>query len=90
LLLTSRKFSIDPCVACATATSPGTPHPPPDPQAEPSTGLEIALATSPPISKKLPPVDAVPIRKKRVSVCAPASEGIARKSKLAQTKPRQQ
>jgi hypothetical protein len=45
---------------------------------------------TPPISKKLPPVEAVPIRKKRGSVCAHAPEGKAKKSKLAQARPRQQ
>jgi hypothetical protein len=89
LLLIRRRFSIDPCVACATATRPSTPQPPPDAQAEPCTGLEIAAATTPPISKKLPPVAAAPIRKKRVSTWAPTLETSATKSKLAQAKLRQ-
>lgn len=43
----------------------------------------------PPTSKKLPPVDAAPIRKKSVSVCAHAPKQTT-KSKLAQANPRQQ
>jgi hypothetical protein len=55
----------------------------------------MAPATIPPISKKLPPVAAVPIRKKRVSgpVAATARAAMQTaiiKSKLAQAKPRQQ
>src|SRR5579885_2952280 len=81
-------FSSEPCVACATATRPGTPQPPPWPQRGACPGLEIALAMTPPISKKLPPVAAVPMRKKRVSWAAAAAPSAA-KSKLAQTMPRQ-
>src|SRR5713226_2517914 len=84
-----RRFSIEPGVAWATATSPRTPQLPPRPQAGPPAGLEIALATRPPISKKLPPVAAVPIRKKRGSCASAAAPTDAPKSKLAQTRPRQ-
>src|SRR6516164_11152651 len=68
---TIRRFSTDPCVASATATSPGTPQLPPSSQGSESAGFEIALARTPPISKKLPAVAAAPMRKNRVS-CAPA------------------
>jgi hypothetical protein len=55
----------------------------------------MAPATMPPISKKLPPVAAVPIRKKRASGAVAAIARAAMhtaiiKSKLAQAKPRQQ
>jgi hypothetical protein len=62
-----RRFSTEPCVACATATNPGTPQLPPSSQGSESAGLEIALASTPPISKKLPAVAAAPMRKKWVS-----------------------
>src|SRR5438067_8427181 len=89
-----RRFSIEPGVACATATRPGTPQLPPRPQGGAPVGPEIAPATTPPISKKLPPVAAVPIRKKRVSgavaarATAVTNKAVA-KSKLAQEMPRQ-
>jgi hypothetical protein len=49
----------------------------------------MALAMMPPISKKLPAVAAVPMRKKRASSAATVTEHKTAKSKLAQTKPRQ-
>jgi hypothetical protein len=49
----------------------------------------MALAMMPPISKKLPAVAAVPMRKKRASSAAAVTEHKTAKSKLAQTKPRQ-
>src|SRR5690348_11744793 len=49
----------------------------------------MALAMMPPISKKLPAVAAVPIRKKRASSAAVVLSSAA-KTKLAQTMPRQQ
>src|SRR6516162_2973326 len=64
---TMRRFSTEPCVASATATSPGTPQLPPSSQGSESAGLEMALASTPPISKKLPAVAAAPIRKNRAS-----------------------
>ena len=70
---------------------------PPCPQGGPPAGPEIAPATTPPISKKLPPVAAVPIRKKRVSgvvlvaaIATAVTNKAAIKSKLAQVMPRQQ
>ena len=55
----------------------------------------MAPATTPPISKKLPPVAAVPMRKKRGSDPFAAKHAAAMqtaiiKSKLAQVMPRQQ
>jgi hypothetical protein len=44
---------------------------------------------TPPISKKLPAVAAVPMRKKRASSAAMMPDARAAKNKLAQTKPRQ-
>src|SRR5215472_3123959 len=64
-----RKFSTEPCVAWVTATSPGTPQLPPCSQGGEPSGFEIALAITPPISKKVPEVAAAPMRKNRVS-CA--------------------
>src|SRR5215472_5908895 len=64
-----RKFSTEPCVAWVTATSPGTPQLPPCSQGGAPSGFEIALAITPPISKKVPEVAAAPMRKNRVS-CA--------------------
>src|ERR1700739_3892059 len=58
-----RRFSTEPCVACATATKSGTPQLPPRSQGCEPAGFEIALAITPPISKKVPEVDAAPIRK---------------------------
>ncbi len=55
----------------------------------PSAGLEIALATRPPTSKKLPPVAAVPMRKNRGSWASAAAHSDVAKNKLAQTSPRQ-
>ena len=60
---TMRRFSTEPCVACVTATRPGTPQLPPCSQGNEPAGFEIALAITPPISKKVPEVDAAPIRK---------------------------
>src|SRR6516165_1242914 len=68
---TMRRFSTEPCVASATATNPGTPQLPPSSQGSESAGLEMALASTPPISKKLPAVAAAPMRKNRTS-CASA------------------
>src|SRR6266446_1060172 len=84
-----RRFSIEPGVAWATATRPRTPQLPPRRQSGPSVGLEIALATRPPISKKLPPVAAVPIRKNRGSWASATAPSNVAKNKLAQTRPRQ-
>src|SRR5215472_8194653 len=64
-----RKFSTEPCVAWVTATSPGTPQLPPCSQGGEPSGFEIALAMTPPISKKVPEVAAAPMRKNWVS-CA--------------------
>src|SRR5690242_9543104 len=58
-----RRFSTEPCVACATATRPGTPQLPPCSHGGEPGGLEMALAISPPTSKKVPEVAAAPIRK---------------------------
>src|SRR6516165_2262034 len=71
------KICTEPSVACATAISPGTPQLPPSSQGGESTGLEIALASTPPISKKLPAVAAAPIRKKFASSALP---GIVRQT----------
>src|SRR4051794_1937520 len=60
---TIRRFSTEPCVACVTATRPGTPQLPPCSHGGEPAGFEIALAITPPISKKVPEVDAAPIRK---------------------------
>src|SRR5690349_9388984 len=89
-----RRFSIDPGVACAIATSPRTPQLPPCPQGGPPCGLEIALATTAPILKKLPPVAAVPIRKKRGSDPFAARHAVAMyratmKAPLTRATPRQ-
>jgi hypothetical protein len=84
-----RRLSIEPWVVWATATSPGTPQLPGLAQVGVPGGLEIALATMPPISKKLPAVAAVPMRKKRASSAATALPSSAAKTKLAQTKLRQ-
>src|SRR5215469_10568219 len=64
-----RKFSTEPRVACVTATSPATPQLPPRSQDGVPSGFEMALAITPPISKKVPEVAAAPMRKNRVS-CA--------------------
>src|SRR6266404_525037 len=61
--VTIRRFSTEPCVACVTATRPGTPQLPPCSHGGEPAGFEIALAITPPISKKVPEVDAAPIRK---------------------------
>src|SRR6516162_4514939 len=79
---TMRRLSTEPCVASATATSPGTPQLPPSSQGSESAGLEIAPASTPPISKKLPAVAAAPMRKKRGS-CAPA--GVVRHNRRTMT-----
>src|SRR5438270_12411839 len=60
---TIRRFSTEPCVACVTATRPGTPQLPPCSHGGEPAGCEIALAITPPISKKVHEVDAAPIRK---------------------------
>src|SRR5580692_2820512 len=60
---TIRRFSTEPCVACVTAMRPGTPQLPPCSQGGEPAGFEIALAITPPISKKVPEVAAAPIRK---------------------------
>src|SRR5271169_2878260 len=67
---TKRRFSTEPWVACVTATRPGTPQLPPCSQGGEPAGFEIALAITPPISKKVPEVDAAPMRK-NCSSCAP-------------------
>src|SRR5271166_1113462 len=64
-----RRFSTEPCVACATATRSGTPQLPPRSHGCEPTGFEIALAITPPISKKVPEVAAAPMRKNFAS-CA--------------------
>src|ERR1700760_4414062 len=66
---TIRRFSTEPCVACVTATRPGTPQLPPCSQGGEPAGFEIALAITPPISKKVPDVAAAPMRKNCAS-CA--------------------
>src|SRR5689334_25433318 len=66
---TMRRFSTEPCVACVTATNPGTPQLPPCSQGGEPAGFEIAPAITPPISKKVPEVAAAPMRKNWVS-CA--------------------
>src|SRR5437870_4520077 len=53
----------DPCVAGVTATRPGTPQLPPCSQGDEPTGFDMALAITPPISKKVPDVAAAPMRK---------------------------
>src|ERR1700730_231491 len=60
---TIRRFSTEPCVACVTATRPGTPQLPPCSQGGEPAGFEIAPAITPPISKNVPEVAAAPIRK---------------------------
>src|SRR5437899_1921653 len=60
---TIRRFSTEPCVACVTATRPGTPQLPPCSHGGEPVGFEIALAITPPISKKVPEVAAAPMRK---------------------------
>src|SRR5437016_623887 len=60
---TIRRFSTEPCVACVTATRPGTPQLPPCSQGDEPTGFDMALAITPPISKKVPDVAAAPMRK---------------------------
>src|SRR5205085_8847575 len=67
-----------------------TPQLPACSQGGASSGLEIALAITPPISKKLPPVAAVPILKYRVSSARAAAASRPAKSKLAQRRLRQQ
>src|SRR5271163_1626742 len=67
---TIRRLSTEPCVACVTATRPGTPQLPPCSQGGEPAGFEIALAITPPISKKVPEVAAAPMRK-NCSSCAP-------------------
>src|SRR5690348_2630223 len=62
-----RKFSTEPWVACVTATSPGTPQLPPWSHGGEPADFEIALAITPPISKKVPEVAAAPMRKNRAS-----------------------
>src|SRR6516162_4201779 len=66
-----RRFSTEPCVACVTATRPGTPQLPPCSQGGEPAGFEIALAITAPISKKVPEVAAAPMRKNCPS-CAPS------------------
>src|SRR5207245_7733585 len=68
-----RRLSTDPFVAWATATRPGTPQLPPCAHGGESAGLEIALAITPPISKKLPAVAAAPMRKKGISCAVPGA-----------------
>src|SRR5260370_28323754 len=60
---TIRRFSTEPCVACVTATRPGTPQLPPCSQGGEPAGFEIALAMTAPSSNKVPEVAAAPIRK---------------------------
>src|SRR5438105_14085635 len=62
-----RRFSTEPCVAWVTATRPGTPQLPPCSHGGEPADFEIALAITPPISKKVPEVAAAPIRKNRIS-----------------------
>src|SRR6516162_5495310 len=64
-----RRFSTDPWVAWVTATRPGTPQLPPWPHGGEPAGFEIALAITPPISKKVPEVAAAAMRKNCAS-CA--------------------
>src|SRR6266436_8214001 len=68
-----RRLSTDPCVAWATATRPETPQLPPCSHGGEAAGLEMALASTPPISKKLPAVAAAPMRKKGISCALPGA-----------------
>ncbi len=85
-----RMLSTEPCVACATATSPGTPQLPPRSQGGAPGGLEIAPAMTPAISKKLPPVPAAPMRKNCASGASAAAAAVASASirPTARPKPR--
>src|SRR5271166_3819704 len=73
-----RRFSTEPCVAWATATRSGTPQLPPRSQGWEPAGFDIALAITPPISKKVPEVEAAPMRKNFAS-CAPAERAPQRR-----------
>src|SRR5271155_6052741 len=79
---TIRRLSTEPCVACVTATRPGTPQLPPCSQGGEPAGFEIALAITPPISKKVPEVAAAPIRK-NCSSCAPGDTRPKRRTNIA-------
>src|SRR5271163_1731449 len=79
---TMRRLSTEPCVACVTATRPGTPQLPPCSHGGEPAGFEIAAAITPPISKKVPEVDAAPIRKNCPS-CALGDTRPKRRTKIA-------
>src|SRR5438874_11178773 len=79
---TMRRLSTEPCVACVTATRPGTPQLPPRSQGGEPAGFEIALAITAPISKKIPEVAAAPMRKK----CPSCALGDPRTKRKLRTK----
>src|SRR3984893_6097562 len=67
------RLSTDPFVAWAPATRPGTPQLPPCSHGAEAAGLEMALASTPPTSKKLPAVAAAPMRKMGISCALPGA-----------------